>query len=481
MKLALHWRILIGLVLGLVAGLVANQVFGASTWSSLGVDDPAAYLAGAESEANESAGAPAAVARFVRNLNAFVGDLFLQCLRFIAIPIVIFSLVAGVSSLNDAAKLGRIGLKTVVIYLCTTAVAITIGLGLANLVKPGTFVSEAQRDSIVAQQMDNASSKVESAQKNKGEAKKTAWKFFIDIVPKNPFAALAGGNMLQIVFFALAIGVGLSLIPTELGAPITRWFEGMTLAVIKVVEIIMWFAPVAVFALLAKVMADMGLGVLQALLVYSVTVLAGLLLMVGIVYIGMIKLFTDVSVVRFLKAVSPAQLLAFSSSSSSATLPVTMDCVRSRLGVSEDVSSFVLPLGATVNMDGTALYQGVAALFIAQLFGVPLTFGDQLTIVLTATLASIGTAAVPSAGLVMLVIVLESVNMPAEVMTTGIAVIFGVDRILDMCRTTCNVTGDAMVATVVASTENEIMSSEEVAAARARAASTGIDESPKDG
>ena len=449
-RLALHWKILIGLVLGLIAGLVANQ-FGGSL---------------------PTTGPVSAVAGFLATLNEFVGDLFIRLLRFIAVPIVLFSLVVGTASLNDIKKLSRIGGKTIVIYIATTAVAITVGLTLANAIKPGTFVSQEVRDQLAGERASDATQRIDAA------VAPDVWTVILDIVPTNPFNALASGNMLQIVFLALALGIALSLLKESLAAPVIRVFQALNDAIIKIVLVIMEIAPYAVFCLIAGVVASMGLEVLRALAIYSLVVIAGLLSMILIVYPTILRLVAGVGYRRFFSAIAPAQLLAFSSSSSSATLPVTIECVENRLGVKEEVASFVLPLGATINMDGTALYQGVAAVFIAQLFGINLDLSAQLTIVLTATLASIGTAGVPGVGMIMLVIVLQSVNMPPEVMTAGVAVIFGVDRLLDMSRTVCNVTGDAMVATTIAKTEGALLSEAEAAERRARDKQGPIDESP---
>ncbi len=452
--LALHWQILIGMAAGMVAGLAVNLLQGPIQ----GIADSSAFAASAFG--------------FVASLNSFVGDLFLRGLRFIAVPIVLFSLIVGASSLNDLKKLSRIGGRTIAIYLFTTAVAITVGLVFANLARPGAWLSPELRDSMAAAASGAVTGKVEAA------VAPDAWATLLDIVPKNPFQALAEGNMLQVVFTALAVGAALTLIPKEKSDPIIKSADGLTEVIIKLVHVVMLAAPYAVFCLIAKVMATMGLAVLQALLVYSATVIAGLVVMTFVIYPLALKVFTGISIRRFYRAIAPAQLLAFSSSSSSATLPVTMECVEERLGAGEDVTAFVVPLGATINMDGTALYQGVAALFIAQLYGIDLGFGAQLTIVLTATLASIGTAGVPGVGLIMLVIVLQAVGIPDEVMKGGIAIIFGVDRLLDMCRTTTNVTGDCMVAAVVAHAEGDLMSEEEVARALAAEAAHGIDENP---
>jgi len=464
-RIALHWQILIGLVLGIVVGLIINAAWDAGTWQALGVDDPGAWIAGQEIEGvNEDAGLGAHAARFVRNLNGFVGALFIRGLRFIAVPIVVFSLIVGASSLNDLAKLSRIGGKTIAIYIVTTAVSITIGLVFANVFRPGSFVTEETRDGFVERFGVEADAKVQQA------LAPDVWDTVLNIVPTNPFGAIAEGEMLQIVFASLLAGIALTLIKREKAKPVIAFFDAMTDVVIKIVEIVLMLAPYAVFALIVGQIAELGLDILGSLAVYSLVVVAGLATMMFIVYPLILRLFTGVGYVRFFRAISPAQLLAFSSASSSATLPVTMECVEQRLGVKEEVSSFVLPIGATINMDGTALYQGVAAVFIAQLYAIDLTLGQQLTIVLTATLASIGTAGVPGVGMIMLVIVLQSVGIPLQ----GIAVILGVDRILDMCRTSCNVTGDAMVCTVVAASEGELETEDQVRARLARP----LDEDP---
>jgi Na+/H+-dicarboxylate symporter len=456
-RLALHWWIFCALAIGVVVGVVVNQL------TVRGHLPPAA---------------DGGVVGFLAQLNGFVGDLFLRLLRFIAAPIVLFSLIVGAASLNDLKKLSRIGGKTIAIYLCTTALAITIGLVIANVVKPGSdrFVPAEVRDRLAAQGAGEATARIQAA------VKPDVWETVLNLVPANPFGALAAGEMLQIVFAALAVGIALTLIPREKAGPVIAVCDGMTDAIIKIVHLVMLVAPVAVFCLIAGAVADLGVEVLRALAVYSLVVVAGLAFMMFAVYPAILRLLTPVRYGRFFKAIAPAQLLAFSSSSSSATLPVTMDCVENRLGVSEDVTSFAVPLGATINMDGTALYQGVAAVFIAQLYGLGvdgkgLSLGDQLTIVLTATLASIGTAGVPGVGMIMLVIVLQSVGMDPAVMAGGIAIIFGVDRVLDMCRTSVNVTGDCMVAAVVASSERELATEEEVQ--RRLAAQEKLDEFTK--
>ncbi len=416
-RLALHWQILLGLVLGAVFGSAVNLIGGE------------AWIAG--------------VAAYVRP----VGTLFIRLITMIAAPLVLASLIVGASSISDPRKLGRIGGKTLGLYLVTTAIAITIGLVLANLLQPGAGVPEDVSAQLLAQFEAQASTRIERAVEVS----------FIDqiiaIVPTNPFESMATGNMLQIVFFALAVGVALTMIPAAQAAPVIGFFSGFTDVLIKIVEGVMRLAPIGVFALIAGVTAEFGFGILGTLGWYALAVVLGLALHGFGVYGVLLRLGARAMPLRrFYKTMASVQVLGFSSSSSAATLPLNMETVRDRLGVSERVTSFVLPLGATVNMDGTALYQGVAAVFIAQVYGLPLTLADQATIVLTATLASIGTAAVPGAGIVMLVIVLGSVGVPVE----GIALIMGIDRILDMCRTVVNVTGDAAVAVVVAASEDEL-------------------------
>ncbi len=483
--MALHWKILIGLILGVVVGVVVNLAWSESTWSSLGVNDVSAYLAGGqaanlaaqEGGPNEAAGLGAAAARFVRNLNSFVGDLFIRFLRFIAVPIVLFSLIVGASSLNDLKKLSRIGGKTIAIYLCTTALSITVGLVLANVIRPGgpRFMPESTRDALASTGATQAAQRIEAA------VPPSIWDTLLNLVPGNPFDAISSGNMLQVVVAALLVGIALTLIPKKSAEPVIAFCDGMTKVVIKLVDLILFLAPYAVFALIVKVVADLGLSILGSLVAYSLVVIGGLVVMIFVVYPSALYLFrSGVRYTRFYRAIAPAQLLAFSSSSSSATLPVTIECCEDRLGVKEETASFVLPLGATINMDGTALYQGVAAVFIAQMFGLGLDLQQQLMIVLTATLASIGTAGVPGVGIIMLVIVLQQLRMPQEIMTTGVAVIFGVDRILDMCRTTCNVTGDCMVAAVVASSEGDLLTEEQVRERTLAKRRVGIDEHPKD-
>lgn len=413
--LALHWQILIGLVGGALAGGLIGM-----------------------------AGGGEIVATYVRP----VGTLFIRLITMIAAPLVLASLVVGASSITEPSKFGRIGGKTVAAFLCTTAAAITIGLVVANVLQPGAGLPADVSARLLANYREQAGARVGGAESL------SVVEQLLALVPTNPFAALANGNMLQIVVFALMVGLALTLVPADRAAPVIRVFEGFTDVLIKIVELVMLMAPYGVFALIAAVTAEFGFGILGTLGWYTLAVIVGLVLHFFGVYGTFVRLFARgrMPLRRFYRTLASVHLLAFSSSSSAATLPLNMATVRDRLGVSKRVTSFVLPLGATINMDGTALYQGVAAVFIAQVYGIPLDFADQAAIVLTATLASIGTAAVPGAGLVMLVIVLETVGVPVE----GIALIFGVDRLLDMCRTVVNVTGDAAVAVVVAATEGEL-------------------------
>lgn len=476
-KLALHWRILIGLALGVVVGLLVNRFWTPRTWASLGVNDPASYIgAGSEYLASKAPDGPnadanvgAALARQARHGVEFAGSLFVNGLRFIAVPIVLFSLIVGVASLNDIRRLGRIGGKTMGIFLITGPLAICIGLAAANLLGPGRGFDIGRRDAMVSAQADTTQATIAGANDSRAQ---TPWDMVLNLVPTNPFEAMASGNTLQVVVVALLVGVGVTMIPRDKAAPLIAFFDAMTDVIIKIVELVLVLAPYAVFALIVKVTADLGVEVLVSLLKYCAVVVLGLAIMLFIVYPAFVVALTPVGYRRFFRAVAPAQLLAFSSSSSGATLPVTMECCEKRLGAGEDVTAFVVPVGATVNMDGTALYQAVAAVFIAQLYGMDLSLGQQLQIVLTATLTAIGTAAVPGVGIITLVIVLESVNIPVE----GIAVILGVDRILDMCRTCVNVTGDCMATAVVASSEGSLLSEEEVNARLAAEERRGLDE-----
>jgi len=376
-----------------------------------------------------------------------VGDIFLRLIRMIVVPLVFSSLFVGTASLGDIRKLGRIGTKTIVYYLCTTAIAISIGLLLGNIFTPGDSIDEATKEKLMASQKTAAAEKIDIAA-NKPDIFDT----IVHIVPGNPIESLAEANMLQIIFFAILLGIAATMIPGNKGKPLIDFFESLSEAMMKTVHIVMKIAPLGVFALIAVVVGKFGADILISLLKYSIIVIVGLGIHVFLTYFTAIRLFSDVNPIEFMKKIRPAQLIAFSTSSSNATLPVTIECCEEKLGISENVSSFVLPLGATINMDGTALYQGVAAIFIAQVYGIGLGFTDQLTIVLMATLASVGAAGVPGIGIITLAMVLETIGVPLE----GIALILGVDRLLDMCRTVVNITGDCSCALIIGNSENEL-------------------------
>ena len=423
-KLALHWQIIIGLTLGLVYGIIAAS----NGWGSFTSDWVAPF-----------------------------GTVFISLLKLIAVPLVLASLITGVASLSDLKKLSRIGGKTIAIYVSTTAVAVTIGLVSVNVLQPGDKVPDQMKEKLQQTYEKDATSRTGNAQKIKDRGPLQP---IVDMVPSNFFSSASSNrNMLQVVFVAIFVGIGLIQIPKDKGKPVLDFFEGLNDVVIKLVDLIMLMAPIGVFALIAQTINKIAgddlsqiLELLGALGYYMIAVILGLIIHAGITYTGLLKFMSKMPLKTFYKGIAPAQLLAFSTSSSGATLPVTMDCCEEELGVSEEVSSFVLPLGATINMDGTALYQAVAAVFIAQTLGMGLGIGAQLTIILTAVLASIGTAAVPGAGIIMLVIILEAVNVPSA----GIALILGVDRILDMMRTVVNVTGDASIAVIVADSEGQL-------------------------
>jgi Na+/H+-dicarboxylate symporter len=375
----------------------------------------------------------------------------------IAVPLVLSSLITGVASLSDLKKLSRIGGKTITIYIVTTAISVTIGLVAVNLLKPGDTVPEDMKVKLQETYKSAASGKLEAADQIK---ERRPLQPIVDMVPSNFFSSASNNrNMLQVVFVAIIIGIALIQIPKNKARPVLDFMEGINDLVIKLVDNIMLMAPIGVFALIADTITSIAgdnlsnvLELLSALGFYMLVVIIGLTIQMVFTYTAVLKIFSNMSLKKFYQGIAPAQLLAFSTSSSAATLPVTMERCEDELGVSEEVSSFVLPLGATINMDGTALYQAVAAVFIAQTLGMDLTLGAQLTIVLTAVLASIGTAAVPGAGIIMLIIILEAIGVPSA----GIALILGVDRILDMMRTVTNVTGDASVAVAVASSEGQI-------------------------
>ncbi len=420
----LHWQIIIGLLLGLFWGLFA---------SSLGL------------------------ATFTQDFIKPFGSIFVRMLELIAVPLVLASLIVGVASLSDIRKLSRIGGKTILIYMTTTVVAITIGLTLVNIMQPGKALPLETREQLTASYDQSIADRGARADE---VLNRSPLQPLVDIVPRNVIAAASeNSQMLQVVFVAILLGIGLIQIAPEKSRPMLEFFESLNDVIIRVVDIIMMLAPYGVFALMGGLIVDLAgddlsraVDLLRALGWYMLTVILGLFLHLIITYQILFKLFSKMKFKRFLRGIRPAMLLGFSTSSSSATLPVTMERVEKNLGVHEEVSSFVLPVGATINMDGTSLYQAVAAVFIAQALGLGLDWADQLTIVATATLASIGAAGVPGAGIIMLVIVLKAIDVPVE----GIALILGVDRILDMMRTTLNITGDAAVAVAVASMEGQI-------------------------
>lgn len=417
-KLALHWKILLGMLVGvLFALLLTNFDWGA--W-------------------------------FIGDWIKPFGTIFISSLKLIAIPLILAALIKGISDLKDISSLSKMGMRTISIYVITTVIAVSIGLTVVSLVQPGKTINEDTRNELVEAYGGDADAKLQAAAAQKDAGPLQA---LIDLVPSNIVSAASSNrNMLQVIFFAVFFGISLILIPEEKAKTVKSFFDGLNEVILKMVDLIMLAAPYGVFALMAALVVEApSADLFAALGMYAVSVVFGLLLMV-VFYIVLVKVFTKKSPKFFLNGIAPAQLLAFSTSSSAATLPVTMERVTEHLGVEEEVSSFVLPIGATINMDGTSLYQAVAAVFIAQAFGMDLSFGTQLGIIATATLASIGSAAVPGAGMVMLVGVLGYAGIPEA----GLALIFAVDRPLDMCRTVINVTGDATVSMLVAKSQGKL-------------------------
>ena len=411
-KIPLHWSILLGMILGVGVGVVFTT-----------------FEAGP---------------KFISDWVKPFGTIFINALKLIAMPLILGSLIKGVSDLKDISKLSLMGGRTIGIYLMTTIVAVMIGLVMVNTLKPGNSISESTRQELVQAYQSDAAEKQVVAQKQKDAGPLQA---LVDLVPDNIFKATTeNGNMLQVIFFSLFFGIGLILIPNERSKPVKDFFDAFNEVILKLIDLIMLVAPYGVFALLAALVVESpSLDLFRALSMYALTLVIGLALM-GLFYLFLVRLFVKFKPKKFIQGIAPAQLLAFSTSSSAATLPLTMERVEEHLGVDEEVASFVLPIGATINMDGTSLYQAVAAVFIAQAFGMDLSVGTQLEIILTATLASIGSAAVPGAGMVMLVIVLGQAGIPEA----GLALIFAIDRPLDMCRTVVNITGDASVSMMVA-------------------------------
>ena len=417
-KLALHWKILLGMLVGvLFALLLTNFDWGAS---------------------------------FIGDWIKPFGTIFISSLKLIAIPLILAALIKGISDLKDISSLSKMGMRTISIYVVTTVIAVSIGLTVVSLIQPGKTINEDTRNELVEAYGGDADAKLQAAAAQKDAGPLQA---LIDLVPSNIVSAASSNrNMLQVIFFAVFFGISLILIPQEKAKTVKDFFDGLNEVILKMVDLIMLAAPYGVFALMAALVVEApSADLFAALGMYAISVVFGLLVMV-VFYIVLVKVFTKKSPRYFLNGIAPAQLLAFSTSSSAATLPVTMERVTEHLGVEEEVSSFVLPIGATINMDGTSLYQAVAAVFIAQAFGMDLSFGTQLGIIATATLASIGSAAVPGAGMVMLVGVLGYAGIPEA----GLALIFAVDRPLDMCRTVINVTGDATVSMLVAKSQGKL-------------------------
>ena len=410
-KLALHWKILIGMALGVIFGLILSFVDNGD--------------------------------RFISDYIKPFGTIFINLLKLIAVPLILASLIKGVSDLKDISKLSKMGGRTIITYLITTLTAVIIGLVLVNVIEPGKSISVETRNELVEAYSTDTKAKQEAAAKQRESG---PLKALVDMVPSNIFLAASNNrNMLQVIFFALFFGIGMILLPGKEVKAVKEFFDSFNVIILKLIDLIMLSAPYGVFALLAALVVEApSIELFKALALYAITLLLGLSIMIFI-YTIVVQLFTKKKISFFMKGMAPAQLLAFSTSSSAATLPVTMECVKDKLGVDKEVASFVLPIGATINMDGTSVYQGVAAVFIAQAFGLDLSLTAQLGIVFTATLASIGTAAVPSAGIVMLVIVLAQAGIPEA----GLALIFAIDRPLDMCRTIVNVTGDAAVSMIV--------------------------------
>lgn len=417
-KLALHWQILLGMVFGVLFAFILIQF----TWGKDIIVD------------------------WVKPF----GTIFINLLKLIAVPLILASLIKGISDLKDISKLSKMGGRTIGLYVLTTVLAVSIGLVIVNIIKPGSYISEQTRTELVSSYTADANSKIEAANK---QSEVGPLQSLIDIVPDNIIKASAdNGNMLQVIFFAVIFGIAMILLPEDKSKPVKDFFDSFNEIILKMIDLIMLFSPFGVFALLAAIVAESpSLDLFKALGMYGLTVIIGLIL-VMCVYLVLVKVFAKKSPKFFINGISPAQLLAFSTSSSAATLPVTMERTVDNLGVDDEVASFVLPIGATINMDGTSLYQAVAAVFIAQSFGMDLSLATQLGIIVTATLASIGSAAVPGAGMVMLVIVLAQAGIPEA----GLALIFAIDRPLDMCRTTVNVTGDAAVSMIVAKSVNKL-------------------------
>ena len=416
----LYTKILIGMVAGIVAGYLLNA-FGVPEW---------------------------------RIYTDWIGEIFIRLVKMLVVPLVLVSLVLGAAGLGDIRKVGKMGLKAFLFFMGTTAVACSIGLIAVNLIQPGSGLPPEQTE-LLLQQYEAEAAATSGTAASSTIANSSAFEkviaLIVSLVPTNPIASMANGDMLGIIFFALFLGLTITLIPRDKSEPLIKGFDGLNDAIIKMVTLAMETAPYGVFALMLNVVADLGLDILFLLVKYAATVVIGLVLHVVITHMSIIFFYVRQSPVKFVLAIKEAIVMAFSTSSSSATLPISLNVAQTNLGVSRQVSTFVLPLGATINMDGTALYQAIAAVFIAQVFEMELTFVQQLTIVLTATLASVGAAGVPGAGMITLALVLSTLGVPEK----GIALIFGLDRILDMCRTVINIIGDLTLTTLMAKSEGE--------------------------
>jgi len=411
-NLPLHWKIILGMFLGILFGFLMSNF-----------DQTGKNI----------------ISDWIKPF----GTIFINALKLIAIPLILASLIKGISDLKDISKLSKMGGITITTYLITTVIAVSVGLAIVNVVKPGNSISDETRIELLNAYEDDADKKREAAAETKNSGPLQP---IIDIVPSNIISAATDNkNMLQIIFFSILFGVSMILIPEKKAKPIKDFFDSLNEVILKIIDLIMGFAPYGVFALLATLIVEAPKwDLLKSLLLYSITLIIGLFSLI-VIYTIAVRLILNKSPNFFFKGILPAQLVAFSTSSSAATLPVTMDRVHNNLKVKKEVSSFVLPIGATINMDGTAVYQAIAAVFIAQTFGLDLSITAQLGIIVTATLASIGAAAVPSAGIIVLVIVLAQAGIPEA----GLALIFAVDRPLDMCRTVVNITGDATVSMIV--------------------------------
>jgi len=391
---------------------------------------------------------------YITEYTDYIGKLFINLVKMLVVPLVLVSLVVGAASLGDIRKVGRIGVKILAIFTLTTMIGAAIGISVANIVNPGKGISGEAKEQLLADYKDDVDKKIggdKAKEYREKDGVKQILELFVGMIPTNPIKALANGDMLAIIFFSLFLGICITMIPQEHALPLIKGFGGLNEAVLKMVTLAMETAPYGVFALMLGVVSKMGLEVISLLAMYAVAVLVGLILHILIVHFSLIAFYLRENPIRFLRAIKEALVFAFSTSSSSATLPVSMDVANKNIGVSKEMTSFVLPLGATINMDGTAIYQSIAAIFIAQVYGMDLTLVQQLTIILTATLASIGAAGVPSAGIVTLAMVLTTIGVPEA----GIALIFGLDRILDMCRTVVNVTGDITMSAIMAKSEGE--------------------------